>query len=109
MFIVKDDQTAELRNIKVARAAGAETVIAEGLKAGETVVTDGQLRLVTGTRVAIKTDRRVTGGAMNVAAIFIRRPVTTTLIILGIMVFGSMSYLQLPVSDLPPSTSRRSR
>jgi multidrug efflux system membrane fusion protein len=55
VFIVKDDQTAELRNIKIARAAGTETVVAEGLKAGETVVTDGQLRLVTGTRVAIKT------------------------------------------------------
>ena len=38
---------------------------------------------------------------MNIAAIFIRRPVTTTLIILGIMVFGSLSYMQLPVSDLP--------
>jgi multidrug efflux system membrane fusion protein len=56
VFIVKDDQTAELRNIKIARAAGNETVIAEGLKAGETVVTDGQLRLVTGSRVAIKND-----------------------------------------------------
>ena len=38
---------------------------------------------------------------MNIAAIFIRRPVTTTLIILGIMVFGMLSYFQLPVSDLP--------
>jgi multidrug efflux system membrane fusion protein len=62
VFIVKSDQTAELRNIKIARPAGTETVIAEGLKAGETVVTDGQLRLVTGTRVAIKTD-----GAAQVA------------------------------------------
>jgi multidrug efflux system membrane fusion protein len=56
VFIVKADETAELRNIKVARAAGNETVIAEGLTAGEIVVTDGQLRLVTGTRVAIKTN-----------------------------------------------------
>ncbi len=38
---------------------------------------------------------------MNLSSIFIRRPVTTTLIILGIMVFGTLSYFELPVSDLP--------
>src|SRR6186713_2055521 len=39
---------------------------------------------------------------MNLSALFIRRPVTTTLIMLGILVFGVMAYRQLPVSDLPP-------
>src|SRR5580765_8460411 len=38
---------------------------------------------------------------MNLSAIFIKRPVTTTLIMLGILVFGLMAYRQLPVSDLP--------
>ncbi len=38
---------------------------------------------------------------MNVAALFIRRPVATTLIVLGIIVFGVMAYRDLPVSDLP--------
>jgi HAE1 family hydrophobic/amphiphilic exporter-1 len=38
---------------------------------------------------------------MNIAALFIRRPITTTLIMLGILVFGIQSYQQLPVSDLP--------
>src|SRR6476660_9844710 len=38
---------------------------------------------------------------MNLASIFIQRPVTTTLIVLGIIVFGAMSYRLLPVSDLP--------
>jgi hydrophobic/amphiphilic exporter-1 (mainly G- bacteria), HAE1 family len=38
---------------------------------------------------------------MNISALFIKRPITTTLIILGIMVFGAMSYRLLPVSDLP--------
>ncbi len=38
---------------------------------------------------------------MNIAGLFIRRPVTTTLIMLGIAVFGLMSYRLLPVSDLP--------
>ena len=38
---------------------------------------------------------------MNFAALFIRRPITTTLIMLGITLFGVMSYQLLPVSDLP--------
>ncbi|HEV8345758.1 MAG TPA: efflux RND transporter permease subunit [Vicinamibacterales bacterium] len=38
---------------------------------------------------------------MNVSALFIKRPITTTLIMLGIMVFGVMAYRQLPVADLP--------
>ena len=38
---------------------------------------------------------------MNVAEIFIRRPVMTTLVMLGILLFGIMGYRLLPVSDLP--------
>ncbi|HZP47089.1 MAG TPA: efflux RND transporter permease subunit [Vicinamibacterales bacterium] len=38
---------------------------------------------------------------MNLSEIFIKRPVTTTLIMLGVIVFGAMAYLRLPVSDLP--------
>ena len=38
---------------------------------------------------------------MNIAALFIKRPITTTLLMLGITVFGVMSYRLLPVSDLP--------
>ena len=38
---------------------------------------------------------------MNIAAIFIRRPVMTTLVMVAILLFGIMSYRQLPVSDLP--------
>src|SRR6266704_4921099 len=38
---------------------------------------------------------------MNIAAIFIRRPVMTTLVMLAILLFGIMAYRQLPVSDLP--------
>ena len=33
--------------------------------------------------------------------LFIRRPVTTTLVMLGILMFGIMAYKSLPVSDLP--------
>ncbi|OUL27791.1 acriflavine resistance protein B [Nostoc sp. RF31YmG] len=38
---------------------------------------------------------------MNISALFIRRPIMTTLVMLAIMVFGLMSYQLLPVSDLP--------
>src|SRR3989475_3935915 len=38
---------------------------------------------------------------MNLSSIFIQRPVTTTLLMLGILVFGTRAYRTLPVSDLP--------
>ncbi len=38
---------------------------------------------------------------MNLSKLFIERPVTTTLIMLGIAIFGAMAYRVLPVSDLP--------
>ena len=39
---------------------------------------------------------------MNIAALFIRRPIATTLIMAGILIFGFVGYRQLSVSDLPP-------
>src|SRR5499426_4589062 len=38
---------------------------------------------------------------MNVPELFIRRPVMTTLVMSGILLFGFISYRYLPVSDLP--------
>ena len=38
---------------------------------------------------------------MNFTAIFIRRPVMTTLVMVGFLVFGTLSYQKLAVSDLP--------
>jgi len=38
---------------------------------------------------------------MSIPGLFIRRPVTTTLVMVGIIVFGLVSYRQLPVSELP--------
>ena len=39
-----------------ARTTGDETLIKFGLKPGETVVTDGHLRLTPGVRVSVKSD-----------------------------------------------------
>ena len=38
---------------------------------------------------------------MSISGLFIRRPVATTLVMLGILMFGMMAYRLLPVSDLP--------
>ncbi len=38
---------------------------------------------------------------MNLSELFIRRPVMTTLVMMGILIFGLMSYLLLPISALP--------
>jgi multidrug efflux system membrane fusion protein len=52
LWVLKKDHTVELRTISVGPQAGDETVITKGLSGGETVVTDGQLRLFPGARVA---------------------------------------------------------
>jgi multidrug efflux system membrane fusion protein len=54
VFVVKPDKTVEQRTIHIRRTASAETVVGDGVKPGEMVVTDGQLRLVPGTRVTIR-------------------------------------------------------
>ncbi len=57
VFVVKPDQTVDLRSVVVERTSGEQSVIKSGLKPGETVVTDGQLRLNPGTRVSVKNDQ----------------------------------------------------
>ena len=50
IYVLKADQTVEFRTVKVARTTGDVTLLAAGVKAGETVVTDGQLRLLPGMK-----------------------------------------------------------
>ena len=54
VFVVKDGSTVDMRRVTVKRTQGSETVIADGLKAGESVVVDGQPRLVSGGRVEVR-------------------------------------------------------
>jgi len=54
VFVVKPDLTAESRPVKVERNVDNQAVIESGLSAGEKVVTDGQIRLVPGSKVEIK-------------------------------------------------------
>jgi multidrug efflux system membrane fusion protein len=55
IFVIKPDLTAEQRPVVVGRTLNNETIIEKGLQAGEKVVTDGQLQLVPGTKVELKT------------------------------------------------------
>ena len=63
VFVVKPDGTAEQRLVKVARADAREAVIDSGLSGGETVVTDGHLRVVPGGRVVIREQGQGATGA----------------------------------------------
>ena len=54
VFVVKPDLTVEARPVVVDGEADGTTVVGKGLEAGEQVVTDGQLRLVPGSRVEVK-------------------------------------------------------
>jgi multidrug efflux system membrane fusion protein len=54
VFVVKPDMTVESRPVVAGRTVEREIVIEKGLSGGETVVTEGQLRLGPGSRVQIK-------------------------------------------------------
>jgi multidrug efflux system membrane fusion protein len=51
VFVVKGDRSVELRTVAVDQVLGDEAVIGRGVAAGETVVTEGQLKLVPGAKV----------------------------------------------------------
>src|SRR5439155_22520426 len=64
VFVVKPDQTVDTRRVAVNRTQGSETILTSGVEAGESVVTDGQPRLVQGAKVEVRTATgRAVGGA----------------------------------------------
>lgn len=54
VYVVGPDGKAETRPVVVGRAVGEDVIVDQGLSLGETVVTDGQLRLVPGARVQVR-------------------------------------------------------
>ena len=62
-YVVKPNQTVDLRSVIIDRTAGAESVVKDGLAPGETVITDGQLRLVAGSHIKVKSDATQPGSA----------------------------------------------
>ena len=56
VYLVRPDQRVAMQPVKVTMDDGHIAVIADGVQAGETVVTNGQLRLENGSRVTIAKD-----------------------------------------------------
>jgi multidrug efflux system membrane fusion protein len=54
VYVVKADKTVEFRPVTTGSRIDQELVISKGLQPGETVVTEGQLRLAPGSRVSMK-------------------------------------------------------
>jgi multidrug efflux system membrane fusion protein len=54
MFVVKADKTVEMRLVKVGQQYKGQLIIEQGVVPGETVVTDGHIRLVPGSKVDTK-------------------------------------------------------
>jgi multidrug efflux system membrane fusion protein len=54
IFVVKDDSTLELRQVRPGQRHGDLTVVTEGVKADEKVVVSGQLQLAPGAKVAVQ-------------------------------------------------------
>ncbi len=54
VYVVKRDLTVEMRPVAVGRAYEGNAVIVKGIREGEQVVTDGQLRLTPGARISVK-------------------------------------------------------
>ena len=69
VFVVKSDSTLDLRQVKPGqKQEGDTTVITEGVKPAEVVVTRGQLQLAPGMKVAAQEDKTAaTGGARDAA------------------------------------------
>jgi multidrug efflux system membrane fusion protein len=54
VYVVQTDGTVTPRAVASSRSVGGLAVIDKGLEVGETVVTDGQVRLVPGAKIQIK-------------------------------------------------------
>lgn len=65
IYVVKNDQTVEARNVVTGARVDQDLVILKGIQPGETVVTQGQLRLQPGATVQAGQGRRGGGGAQG--------------------------------------------
>ena len=58
VFLIKPDSTAEQRSVKVTRSVNGESMISDGLAENDEVVTDGQSRLINGTKVKSRSSEK---------------------------------------------------
>jgi len=65
IFVVKPDRTVETRNVDLGASDKGMVVIHKGVEVGETVVTDGQVRIVPGSKVETKSAEAPTQGKQS--------------------------------------------
>jgi multidrug efflux system membrane fusion protein len=65
VYVVKPDNTAELRPVKLGQRQGQDVVVTEGLAANERVVLAGQLLVRPGSKVRVAQDAPVPANAKN--------------------------------------------
>jgi multidrug efflux system membrane fusion protein len=65
-YVVRSDMTVESRPVALGRTLDGDAIVDKGLQPGETVVTDGHLRLVPGARVQVKSAGPAAAGAEQV-------------------------------------------
>ena len=108
VYVVKQDDSAELRPVTVGQRHGDLIVIGQGLKQGERVVTNGQLGVTPGGKVQIATPepikiqrlpREIRDQIMSFSELFIRRPVMTMVL--------TVSVHSLWSSQLPATAGQR--
>ena len=91
VYVVKADKTVEFRPVVTGARIDQDLVIEKGVQPGETVVTEGQLRLAPGSRIMLRDERgpRPGGGRRN-RALYCALP-------------------HRPIRKLPPAWLRRTR
>ena len=62
VWVVKPNRSVEVRNVTASLRVDQDMVVDQGLEAGETVVTEGQLRLAPDSRVVVRDGRGGPGG-----------------------------------------------
>ncbi len=65
VFVVKSDRTAEMRRVVTGAPVGDSVVIEKGLQPGETVVTDGHVRVVPGAPVEVRESGKTAAGKQS--------------------------------------------
>jgi multidrug efflux system membrane fusion protein len=68
VYVISDSGTAQQRRVTVERTAGSLSVIAAGLREGETIVSEGQSRLTPNAKVSINTPQGVPVGGPGAPA-----------------------------------------
>src|SRR5499426_2484264 len=65
VFVVKPDNSVEVRPVVVSRTDGGEAVIAKGLQAGEQIVREGQFLLGPESRIEVKDGKTTEAGELK--------------------------------------------